>query len=80
MLTGRTKSFKPLVDYVYLENEDVYETCLLVNTLNMLPGVVCIAVKKKYLVIYSLGYEYFIPSDVYLFNQEIMSVYDDSLI
>ena len=80
ILTNKTKDFNPLVDYIYLENDDVCETCLLVNTLNMLPGIVCIAIKKGYLVVYSLGYEYFIPSDIFLFNQEILRTYDDGLI
>lgn len=80
ILTNKTKDFSPLVDYIYSEDNDVYETCLLVNTLNMLPGVICIAIKKGYFAIYSLGYEYFIPSDIFLFSQEILHVYDDSLI
>lgn len=80
ILTNKTKDFNPLIDYIYSENNDVCETCLLVNTLNMLPGVTCISIKKGYIVVYSLGYEYFIPSDIFLFNQEISKVYDDSLI
>ena len=80
ILTNKTKDFSPFIDYIYLENDDICETCLLVNVLNMLPGVTCIVVKKKYLVVHSLGFEYFIPSDTFLFNQEISKVYDDSLI
>ena len=78
ILTG--KSFAPLVDYIYLENDDIYETALLVNTLNMLPGVICMVVKRRYIVVYSVGYEYFIPTDIFLFNQDIVSAYDDSLV
>lgn len=80
ILTGKTQSFTPLVDYIYLENDDIYETALLVNTLNMLPGVICITIKRRYIVVYSIGYEYFIPTDVFLFNQDIINAYDDSLI
>lgn len=76
----KKQNFEEVVDYVYVDNSNLYEVALIVNTLNLLPGVICCALKKQHLVIHSLGFQYFIPSDIFILNDEISNIYDDNVI
>lgn len=80
LLTNNKKKFEPTIDHLYIDNSNIYEVNLLVNLLNMLPGVVCIAIRKQYLLVYSLGFEYFIPSDIFILGRDLNGIYDDSLV
>lgn len=76
----KKKPIEPIVDYIYIDNSNLHEITLIINTLNLLPGIICCATRKQYLIIHSLGFQYFIPSDIFILNNEIIDVYDDNII
>ena len=76
----KEQNFEEIVDYIYVDNPNVHEMALMTNTLNLLPGVICCAIKKQHLIVHSLGFQYFIPSDIFVLNDEILNIYDDNII
>lgn len=71
--------FKPVLDYVFLNKDSDAEAVLGVNLINMFPATICVAVKKRYIIVHSLGAEYFSPSEMYYISSGLGKVYDDSL-
>jgi len=74
------QNFNPALDYIFLNKDDDSEIALCVNIITSLPGTICVAIKKRYIVVHSLHPSYFSLSDMYAVSSEINSVYDDSLI
>lgn len=72
-------NFEQVVDYLYIDNSNLNEVGLIVNTFNMMPGVICCATRKQYIIVHSLGYQYFIPSDIFILNDAVADIYDDNV-
>jgi len=71
--------FKPIIDYIFLDKDKDSEIALGVNLITFLAGTICVAVKKRYVIIHSLGTEYFSPAEMYDISSQLDKVYDDTL-
>jgi len=71
--------FKPILDYVFLDKDKDSEIALGVNLITFLAGTICVAVKKRYVIVHSLGKEYFSPAEMYDISSQLDKVYDDVL-
>lgn len=72
--------FKPILDFVFLDKDKDTEIALCVNLLTALPGSLATAIKKRYVIVHSLGEEYFNLGEMYNMSNEISIAHDDALI
>lgn len=73
-------NLNPVVDYLYNENNNIYENNLTCNMLNSSFGVLACLIKNQCFFIHSMGDLFFSPNQLYFLNIEIQKVNDDSLI
>jgi multisubunit Na+/H+ antiporter MnhE subunit len=71
--------FAPILDYVFLNKDNDAEVALVVNLIIALPGTICVAIKKRYIIVHSVGKEYFSSDEMYEISNQVGKVYDDSL-
>lgn len=70
----------PVVDYIFVDKENDSETALFVASLGLIPGAICFAIKKKYLIVHLLDKQYLSLLDIHNANIAVSSVYDDSIV
>lgn len=70
----------PVVDYLFNENDDIYENNLVCNIFNINFGIVTCLVKNQCFFVHSLNSLFFSPNQLYFLNIETQKVNDDSLV
>lgn len=72
--------FKPVADYLLIEKEYDEESVLFVNALNLIPGSICMILKRRYIVVHSLDDFYITKNDLFELSKRVSTVHDDSLV
>lgn len=70
----------PVIDYLFIENDNIFENNLANNTLNMNFGIISAIIKNQCLIIHSINYLFFSPNQLYFLSLETQKVSDDSII
>jgi multisubunit Na+/H+ antiporter MnhE subunit len=70
----------PIIDFIFLDKDDDSEISLYSNSLNLIPGILCFSIKKRYVVIHSLNKDIFSLFDIYVTSNKVGLVHDDSLV
>lgn len=70
----------PVIDYLYIENDNIYENNLTNNILNMNFGIISAIIKNQCIIIHSINSLFFSPNQLYFLSLETQRVSDDSII
>lgn len=70
----------PVIDYLYIDNENIYENNLTSNLLNLNAGMVSSIMKNKCIVIHSINKLFFTPNQLYFLSLDSQKVNDDNLV
>lgn len=76
----RRENIEPVVDFIFLNKNEDAEVGLCVNVITLKPGSICIAMKKKYVIVHMINKNYFSLVDMFSISKEVSLVHDDSLI
>lgn len=70
----------PVIDYLYIDNDSIFENNLANNMLNMNCGIISAIVKNQCIIIHSINSLFFSPNQLYFLSLETQKVNDDSII
>ena len=70
----------PLLDYLFIENENINENALACNLLNLNFGCVAAVIKNQCIIIHSMNDLFFTPNQLYFLSIESQKINDDNLI
>lgn len=69
----------PVIDYLYIDNENIYENNLVTNLLNLNSGLISSILKNQCIVIHSINKLFFTPNQLYFLSLDSQKVNDDTL-
>lgn len=75
-----SNNIDPVVDYLFNENDNIYENNLTCNIFNLSFGVVSCLIKNQCFFIHSMNSIFFSPNQLYFLNIETQKINDDSLV
>lgn len=75
-----SNNIDPVVDYLFNENDNIYENNLTCNIFNLSFGVVSCLIKNQCFFIHSINSVFFSPNQLYFLNIETQKINDDSLV
>lgn len=70
----------PVLDYLFIENEDIYENNLSSSILSLNAGIISSMIKNRCIIIHSMNKLFFTPNQLYFLSIETQKVNDDSLV
>lgn len=70
----------PVVDYLSVENESIYENNLSSTMLSLNAGVISAIIKNKCIIIHSINKLFFTPNQLFFLSIESQKVNDDNLV
>lgn len=70
----------PVIDYLYIDNDSIFENNLANNMLNMNCGIISAIIKNQCIIIHSINSLFFSPNQLYFLSLETQKVNDDSII
>ena len=70
----------PVLDYLYIDNENIYENNLASNLINLDAGTISSIIKNQCIVIHSINKLFFTPNQLYFLSLDSQKVNDDNLI
>ncbi|MBO4956769.1 MAG: hypothetical protein J6C50_02950 [Rickettsiales bacterium] len=70
----------PVLDYLYIENDNIFENSLANNILNMNFGIISAIIKNQCIIIHSINKLFFSPNQLYFLSLETQKVNDDGIV
>ncbi len=70
----------PVVDFLFNENDNIYENNLTCNIFNLSFGVISCLIKNQCFFVHSMSSVFFSPNQLYFLNIETQKINDDSLV
>ena len=70
----------PVIDYLSVENESIYENNLSSVMLSLNAGIISAVIKNKCIIVHSINKLFFTPNQLYFLSIESQKVIDDNLV
>lgn len=75
-----SSNIDPVIDYLFVENDNMFENSLANNILNINFGIISSIIKNQCLIIHSINKLFFSPNQLYFLSLETQRVSDDGLV
>lgn len=79
-LSLRKLKIDPTLDFILIDKDDDEDISIYIDSINLISGVICIAVRKRHLLIHSLHPSFISRLDMHILSKRTNKVPDDSLI
>ncbi len=70
----------PVIDYLYVDDENMYDNSLANNMLNLNFGIISAIIKNQCLIIHSINSLFFSPNQLYFLSLDTQRINDDNII
>ena len=70
----------PVIDYLYVDDENMYDNSLANNMLNLNSGIISAIIKNQCLIIHSINSLFYSPNQLYFLSLDTQRINDDNII